>query len=406
MGANGSSPYSQGSDDPRLYIGDKDRSEHHRLQYHGLLHYRGKPSPPEGTPSIRDITENSMTVLWTLPFGFPARAIIAFQVEVCNVRKDRQWKVVTSCCQGTSYVVKNLTPDTEYMFRVRAENAFGKSKPSPTTAIVRTRELDRRPRSDSDSKNKLVRRHSYSVKMEDGVMTLVHNRNNQSNYSSIQRNSAMRSSLPILRRSSTSILPGSNRQSVCSIREKRRSVEESTVCSDDDGSGSVQGHRVSMSTEDDSCTRSLSTASIPSIPEEDETCDSKVVDDFTWKSQDSWKSTDSQTISRDILSGPFSDEQKMDLFSKSDSCFKTFKDTTNEDIWKNRQSEEDHIMSISDLKSLRQVLKSNDMYVRTLGASDDNGNFTNNLNRDYFPYPIKEVEEEDDDLALDIVSSI
>ena len=39
------------------------------------------------------------------------------------------WTIVTSKCHSTSYIMRNLAEDREYIFRVRAQNIHGPSAP-------------------------------------------------------------------------------------------------------------------------------------------------------------------------------------------------------------------------------------------------------------------------------------
>lgn len=47
-----------------------------------------------------------------------------------------EWKEVASVADSLAYTVKNLTQNTEYRFRVRAENVHGYSEPSQPTEII------------------------------------------------------------------------------------------------------------------------------------------------------------------------------------------------------------------------------------------------------------------------------
>lgn len=56
-----------------------------------------------------------------------------------KIEKDgeRYEKVTPNLVPGFSYVVTGLKEDTEYQFRVRAENAAGLSEPSRSTQLVK-----------------------------------------------------------------------------------------------------------------------------------------------------------------------------------------------------------------------------------------------------------------------------
>lgn len=205
-----------------------------RAKY-GNYHTEGKPSIPEGIPKVTDITHNSITLSWLSPMN--SGRILAYQVEYCNL-KDRKWRIVTSTCQGTTYHVRNLTPETCYMFRVRAENMCGQSKPSHVSEDIRTRPV---PTNYLEEKpvTKLVRRHSHYLKLDSGLNTLL-NKTEEDQIDSgnsvggipFRRNST-RGSLPAgfrtKRNSVTSFLPGKKRESMCNFKESKKSFEESSI---------------------------------------------------------------------------------------------------------------------------------------------------------------------------------
>lgn len=49
------------------------------------------------------------------------------------------WIVASDSVTDTTYVVRNLRPDTTYIFLVRAQNSHGLSLPSPVTAAIKTK---------------------------------------------------------------------------------------------------------------------------------------------------------------------------------------------------------------------------------------------------------------------------
>ncbi|VDI07370.1 Hypothetical predicted protein [Mytilus galloprovincialis] len=426
MGANNS----LAEDDPRRNFDHKDKyttSAKYRLSYHGISNAKGKPPPPEGTPSLRNITHNSLTVVWSPPQGQRIDTILAYRVEIYNAT-TRRWKVVTSCCQGNSYDVKDLKPDSEYCLRIRAENLFGWSKPSQSTHLVRTRSLPNRRSmfEQEEAKNtKLVRRHSYHIKIEANVATMLFNKTEESgNCNNIgtfpmRRNGSTRMSLPIQRRTVASLIPGSRRESTCSIRDtRRRSVEESSVCTDetDESLKSLKLHRISMSTEEDSCARSTSSTSMSSIPElqeEDsfEHLECKNNREDYWRQN--WTSPTHEVSHDDILTSPYSDDTKLSMFSRSpmqrqSNHFSDYPKTnklspydndSDSQIWKGKDDGHLDNESISDLRSLRDILCSNEMMVKTLNA-DNNGNYCNKL----YNNVIHEVDEEN--VMIDRVSTL
>lgn len=241
-----------------------------RMKSQGHVSYlpQGKPSVPEGIPKVTGITHNSVTLSWLSPMN--SGKILAYQVESCNV-KERKWRIVTSTCQGTCYHIRNLIPETHYVFRVRAENLCGQSKPSRISEIIQTRSVATNP-IEEKSATKLVRRHSHCIRLDGGVNTLLKRTDETDSVSDIgslpfKRNS-LRGSLPASLRarknSVRTILPGAQRESVCTLTESKNYVEDSSLTEED----SVNLKRISTSSTEGSSI--FSSNSVPSIPEDEE----------------------------------------------------------------------------------------------------------------------------------------
>lgn len=418
MGANNSQLESDL--DPRYNIERNSKNcdtNFQRLQYHGVRYPKGKPDPPEGYPTATNITQNSVTLKWTPPYGCPPSTILAYQVEVCRLQ-DKRWKVVTSSCQGNTYDVKNLAPGVDYMFRVRTENVYGKSKPSASSQVIRT--LSENPwikpsqeKAEEERRSTLTRRHSHYIKVENSVSNLLQKaeREEMSDVGTIpfKRNSSIRHSLPVqcVRRSTTlppSILPGSRRESICSLKDKesRKSIEESSVFTDDtDELSSLKLHRMSMtSTEDDSCKCSSSAASMTSIPEEvNDSKGEKDSDLIIVKTPPSTWRYNPQ--SHHILSAPYSDDTKIAWVTDQKSPLPDYQNSDDSSpVWRDRQ---ENNKNMPDFRSLRNALHSDDLLVKTLDA-DNNGNYSTLSSKGKL-YD-KVIEEEDEHLALDIVSAV
>ncbi|XP_069108413.1 uncharacterized protein [Argopecten irradians] len=364
MGANNSQIHDRSSD-PRVFIQRGDAST--RLEYHGVCYQEGKPSAPDGVPFVKNISHNSLTLSWQTPKGFSPKSILAYQIEVYNVF-ERRWKVVTNSCQGTSYDVKNLAPDTEYRFRVRAENLHGRSRPGHVSPVIRTRDVNEISRQQTDKHfhkpQKIVRRHSHHIKVDGGVATLL-KRTEESKFENhigtipLKRNSSIRGSLPVQRRSVSAVFPGSRRDSVNSFRESRRSLEESSVITgdssvamgdDESSTGSLRKRFSNMSTstttEEESCNQSTSASSMTSIPEEADVMDNYTipeeddflscqlnVDDSNWKLTGPWLLSDNNTLNN-------GSSQCNSSTTCTDNT-QQWKPTNNDNEWKPKTQEED-----------------------------------------------------------------
>ena len=437
----------------------------------------GKPNIPEGIPKVTDITHNSITLSWLSPMN--SGRMLAYQVEFNNL-KDKKWRIVTSTCQGTTYHVKNLVPETQYTFRVRAENMCGQSKPSHISEEIRTRpvptnylEVDPVPA------KKLVRRHSHYLKIDNGLSNLLSKTEEGDQVDSgntvgsipFRRNS-MRGSVPASyrtnprRNSVTSFLPGANakRESMCSVKEARRSFEESSIPEEE----GLNLKRISTSSTEASSL--FSANSMTSIAEDEElqilygqrdclmcsdnddtysTTNSHVTTSSGFSSASSRSSHSSCTHSALIhqqpstniepnanssfLTASITDDSKLEYYSNTEknyakqtqnnSCVdktrqnhpnagKTIFDICDNEIWKGRIEHDTNkkVDTVTtqrninvnnrnslDLRSLRNMLNSQDIMVKTL----DSCGYDSMRSRKHCV-----IKEMDEDITVDIVSSI
>ena len=388
--------------------------------------------------------------------------------------------MITSTCQGTTYRVKNLTPENVYMFRVRAENICGQSKPSVSSDEVRTRPEPTSYLQEKPTK-KLVRRHSHYLKLDSGLHQFMNktetddvDASNSVGSIPFRRNS-MRSSLPAAYRSKrnsvTSFLPGANakRESMCSFKDVKRSFEESSITEEE----GVNLKRISTSSTEASSI--FSSNSMTSIVEDEElrilyghpetqvcsdnddmcsVANSHITTSSGFSSASSQSSSSGRsscshnalvhsdpTIFSDkldnserpsYLSASITDDNKLDYLSNPDkigctkpqhlnvrtgsncsgtgnpNCGKTIFEICDNEIWKGRIERTNEIntdvvngnhRNSLDLRSLRNMLNSQDMMVKTL----DNSCGVYDSVRSRTHYAIKEIDE---DIHVDIVSSI
>lgn len=438
---------------------------------YGISHLpQGKPGTPEGKPKVTEITHNSVTLTWKCPMH--SGKILAYQVEYCDLQNHR-WKIVTSTCQGCCYTIRNLSSDTQFMFRVRAENVHGQSKPSQvsetiTTRPVPTNYLEEKPRT------KLVRRHSHYLKVDSRVSSILTRTDDEidagNSVGSIPfRRNSTRGSLPpsfrTKRTSVTSIMPGAKRESVCSFQESKKSIEEQP-CAEEEA---LNIKRISTSSTEASSL--FSSNSMTSIAEDEELQilygqrDSQMCSDnddaysttnshsttssqYSSSSSRSCRSTQSYhssdhcvhnitnniNLTRNLMQN-LSDDTKMEFLSntsdnrfvvKTDSSLgqastttnkvtsppgKSIFDICNNEIWEGRKPTSVSPTSAAqnlnrtctsnrntlDLRSLRQLLNSQDVMVKTHDPNIDN------IRR---CYPSSIQEQDEDGVTLDIVSTI
>jgi len=96
-----------------------------------------KPSPP-GQPTVDEIRKDSATLSWTPPKDTGNCPITNYIVEMRPVG-GYQWTVVNlrKTVAQPSYTVTGLKEETQYEFRVSAENKVGQSAPSEVSASAK-----------------------------------------------------------------------------------------------------------------------------------------------------------------------------------------------------------------------------------------------------------------------------
>ena len=87
----------------------------------------GKP----GRPEVTEITQESATITWVAPETDGGAPIFNYAVEMRRAG-DVKWKVVNKDEKVTdlTFTIKDLKEETEYEFRVTAENKAGMGPPS------------------------------------------------------------------------------------------------------------------------------------------------------------------------------------------------------------------------------------------------------------------------------------
>uniref|UniRef100_A0A182J0Q4 Roundabout n=1 Tax=Anopheles atroparvus TaxID=41427 RepID=A0A182J0Q4_ANOAO len=97
------------------------------------------PSAP-GIPKAVNITNSNITLMWTR--GQDELQINpvtgGYTIEYYSPEEKAGWIKAMSRIPGYTATITNLSPSTSYMFIIRAENSYGYSAPSPTSAIIRT----------------------------------------------------------------------------------------------------------------------------------------------------------------------------------------------------------------------------------------------------------------------------
>ncbi|BFG05551.1 titin [Drosophila madeirensis] len=103
----------------------------------------GPPEPPSGQPSV-SLGPDRMAVAWCGPPYDGGCMITGFIIEMqscdpadCDkANGDADWQQVARVVDTLAYTVKDLQPQMQYRFRVRAENIHGRSAPSQPSELV------------------------------------------------------------------------------------------------------------------------------------------------------------------------------------------------------------------------------------------------------------------------------
>ncbi|XP_034024264.1 roundabout homolog 2 isoform X7 [Thalassophryne amazonica] len=97
------------------------------------------PGPPS-KPQVTDVTKNSVSLSWQAGIA-GASPTSSFVIEAFSQSVSNSWQTVADHVRSTQFTVKNLRPNTIYLFMVRAVNSQGLSDPSPMSEPVRTQDI-------------------------------------------------------------------------------------------------------------------------------------------------------------------------------------------------------------------------------------------------------------------------
>lgn len=95
----------------------------------------GPPSKPKGPLRLDEIKADSVVLSWEAPEDDGGGEITGYSIEKRET-SQMNWKLVCSSAARTTFKVPNLVKDTEYQFRVRAENRYGVSPPLVSADVV------------------------------------------------------------------------------------------------------------------------------------------------------------------------------------------------------------------------------------------------------------------------------
>lgn len=96
----------------------------------------GVPIPLADCPIISRMTDRHCTVSWRPSIPSGPRFPVTYQLEMCELPYG-DWFTVRTGIRSCHCSVRNLEPFRDYKFRVRVENRWGISDPSPYAITYR-----------------------------------------------------------------------------------------------------------------------------------------------------------------------------------------------------------------------------------------------------------------------------
>ncbi|CDR06996.1 unnamed protein product [Oncorhynchus mykiss] len=94
------------------------------------------PGPPS-KPEVTDVTKSSVSLSWE-PGPEEGSPVTSYVIEAFGQLVSNSWQTVADHVKTTQFTVKDLRPNTVYLFLIRAVNAQGLGDPSPMSEPVRT----------------------------------------------------------------------------------------------------------------------------------------------------------------------------------------------------------------------------------------------------------------------------
>ncbi|KAG7322273.1 hypothetical protein KOW79_013619 [Hemibagrus wyckioides] len=97
------------------------------------------PGPPS-KPEVTDVTKSSVSLSWR-PGPDDTSLMSAYVIEAFGQLVSNSWQTVADHVKDTQYTVRELRPNTVYVFIIRAVNAQGVGDPSAMSEPVRTQDI-------------------------------------------------------------------------------------------------------------------------------------------------------------------------------------------------------------------------------------------------------------------------
>uniref|UniRef100_A0A1A8JH97 Roundabout, axon guidance receptor, homolog 2 n=1 Tax=Nothobranchius kuhntae TaxID=321403 RepID=A0A1A8JH97_NOTKU len=118
------------------YLDVRDSTDLVDFMSHNSSTLPGPPSKPE----VTDVTKSSISLSWEQgPEG--GSPVSSYVIEAFGQSVSNSWQTVADHVKTTEYTVKDLRPNTVYLFILRAVNAQGLGDPSMMSEPVRTQDI-------------------------------------------------------------------------------------------------------------------------------------------------------------------------------------------------------------------------------------------------------------------------
>ncbi|XP_056140183.1 roundabout homolog 2-like [Lampris incognitus] len=97
------------------------------------------PGPPS-KPQVTDVTRSSVSLSWEAgpEAGSP---VSSYVIEAFGQSVSNSWQTMADHVKTTQFTIRDLRPNTVYLFIIRAVNAQGLGDPSPMSEPVRTQDI-------------------------------------------------------------------------------------------------------------------------------------------------------------------------------------------------------------------------------------------------------------------------
>ncbi|MEQ2273892.1 Roundabout 2, partial [Xenotaenia resolanae] len=118
------------------YLDVRDSTDLMDFMSHNTTALPGPPSKPE----VTDVTKSSISLSWE-PGPEAGSPVSSYVIEAFGQSVSNSWQTVADHVKTTEFTVKDLRPNTVYLFIIRAVNAQGLGDPSPMSEPVRTQDI-------------------------------------------------------------------------------------------------------------------------------------------------------------------------------------------------------------------------------------------------------------------------